>query len=100
MKMQIVGFEGSQGIGKKSGKAYEIGQLHVIADLAPAFSEDGIAKGMMGTTYQCSLEVIQKIKHLQPPFVADVEVAPVMRFGKREEEVRQVTPLGKAAATA
>jgi hypothetical protein len=100
MKMQVIGFEGSQGIGKKSGKPYEIGSLHVIADLAPAFSEDGIAKGQMGTTYPCSLEVIQRIKHLQPPFLADVEIAPVMRFGKREEEVRSVTPVGKTAAAA
>lgn len=99
MKMQVVGFEGSAGIGKKSGKAYEIGQLHVVAELAPAFSEDGISKGFMGTTYQCGLDVIQKIKHLQPPFMAEVETVAVMRFGKREEEVRAVSPVAKGAAS-
>lgn len=98
MKMQVVGFEGSSGIGKKSGKAYEIGQLHVVAELAPAFSEDGISKGFMGTTYQCGLNIIHEIKQLQPPFLAEVETVAVMRFGKREEEVRSVKPIGKAAA--
>lgn len=97
MKMQVVGFEGSEGV-SKAGKAYEIGQLHVIAELAPAFSESGIAKGMMGTTYRCELEHIEKIKHLQPPFLAEVEVVPVMKFGKREELVRSVMPLDRPKA--
>lgn len=95
-RMQVVGFEGSQGVGKKSGRAYEIGQLHTLAPLAPAFNEDGIAKGLMGTTYQCGIDLIMKIKELQPPFMADVVVSPVMRFGKREEAVTDVVPL-KAA---
>lgn len=100
MKMEIVGFEGSKGIGKKSGKPYEIGTLHILADLAPAFSEDGIAKGKMGTSYDCPLDVIQKIKHLNTPFIAEVDIAPVMRFGKREEEVRSVAPVGKPSSPA
>ena len=99
-KMQVVGFEGSQGIGKKTGKPYEIGQLHVVAPLAPAFSEDGIAKGLMGTTYQCGLDVINKLKNLQPPFMAEVVVSPIMRFGKREEAVTDVIPVQQQAKAA
>lgn len=92
-KMQIVGFEGSSGVGKTSGKAYAIGQLHTLAALAAPFSDSGISKGQMGTTYQCPLPLVEKVKHLQPPFVAEVELRDVMRFGKREQEVLDITPV-------
>lgn len=99
-KMQIVGFEGSSGVGKTSGKAFAIGQLHTLARLAEAYSDDGISRGMMGTTYRCPLPLIQKIKHLQPPFVADVDVQDVMKFGKREQEVIDITPVNVSKAAA
>jgi len=97
-KMQIVGFEGSQGVSSKTGKPYEMAQVHTIVNLAPSFSDDGIAKGLMGTTFRCSLDVIQKIKQLQPPFMADVTIGHVMRFGKREEEVTDILPVAKSDA--
>lgn len=99
MKVQIVGFEGSSGVGKKSGKEYAIGNLHTLADLAPAFQEAGISKGQMGTTYSCPLPLIEKIKHLPTPFFAEVDLRPVMRFGKREEQVFDIAPvaINKAA---
>lgn len=100
MKMQIIGFEGSSGVGKTSGKAYAIGQLHTLAPLAEAFSESGIAKGQMGTTYQCPLPLVEKIKHLQPPFSAEVDVRSVMRFGKREEQIFDITPLSVSKVAA
>lgn len=93
MKMQVVGFEGVSGVGKKSGKHYEIGSVHVVVPLAPSFSEDGIARGLMGTTYQCQLDLINKIKNLQPPFMADMVITPIMRFGKREEELTDIIPV-------
>ena len=96
-KMQIVGFEGSQGV-SKAGKPYEIGQIHTIANLAPPFSEDGISKGLQGTTFRVPLELIQKIKQLQPPFLADVTIEHVMMFGKREERVTDIVPLKGAQA--
>ncbi len=97
MKMQVVGFEGSEGM-SKAGKLYEIGQLHVVVNLAPAFSDAGISKGLMGTTFRCELSLIQKIKHLQPPFMADVVIDHVMKFGKREEQVTDVVPVERAPA--
>jgi hypothetical protein len=100
MKMQIVGFEGSSGMGKTSGKAYAIGQLHTLANLAPAFSDTGISSGQMGTTYRCPLPLIEKIKNVRPPFVAEVEVGVVMRFGKREEEVIDIAPVSVSKAAA
>lgn len=93
MKMQIIGIEGSSGVGKTSGKAYAIGQLHTMLPLAGAFGEDGVSKGFMGSTYRCPLPLIMKIKHLAPPFMAEVDVQVVMRFGKREEEVMDIVPV-------
>lgn len=97
MEMQVVGFEGSKGV-SKAGKAYEIGQLHVVAPLAPSFNEDGIAKGLMGTTFRCPLELIDKIKQTQPPYMAEVTISHVMVFGKREEQVTNVVPVQRAKA--
>lgn len=93
MKLQIVGIEGSSGVSNKSGKAYEIGQLHTLAVLAPPLAEGGISRGQMGTTYRCPLPLIEKVKHLAPPFMAEVTIQPVMRFGKREEEVTDIAPV-------
>lgn len=93
MKMQIVGIEGSSGIGTKSGKAFAIGQLHAMAPLSEPYGEEGVSKGFMGTTYRCPLPLIMKIKHLAPPFMAEVEIRDVMKFGKREQEVIDVVPV-------
>lgn len=99
-KMQIVGFEGSSGVGKTSGKAYAMGQIHTLATLAEPFSEGGISQGQMGTTYRCPLPLVEKIKHLKPPLLAEVDVRPVMRFGKREDEVFDIMPLSVTTKTA
>lgn len=93
MKLQIVGIEGSSGVGKTSGKAFEIGQLHTLAPLAEPYGDAGVSKGQMGTTYRCPLPLIMKIKHLTPPFIAEVDVRDVMKFGKREQEVLDIQPV-------
>lgn len=93
MKMQIVGFEGSSGVSAKSGKAYEIGQLHALAPLAAPYGDAGVSKGAMGTTYRCPLPLIMKIQSLPCPFMAEVDVRDVMKFGKREQEVFDIAPV-------
>lgn len=93
MKLQIVGIEGSFGVGKTSGNAYEIGNLHTLADLAPPLKDDHISLGQMGTSYRCPLPLIVKIKDLPRPFFAEVDIRPVMRFGKREDQVFDIKPL-------
>lgn len=100
MKMQIVGLEGSSGISGKSGKAYEIGQLHSIVRLAPPLGDDNVAKGFMGSTYRCALEIVKSLAGLPLPFMAEVDVQDVMRFGKREQEVFGVVPEKVAAKPA
>lgn len=89
MRMQIIGFEGSSGT-SKAGKPYEIGQLHAIVRLAAAYGDSAVSVGSMGSTYRCPLSVIQKLKGQVAPFVAEVDIADVMKFGKREQEVTDV----------
>lgn len=98
-KMTIIGFEANSGVGKNSGKAYAMGSLHTMAKLAPAFTEGGTSVGQAGTTYQCDVPLIDKIKHLQPPFSAEVETETVLRFGKREEMVIDIKPLERIKAS-
>jgi hypothetical protein len=92
MKMQIIGLEASSGTSGKTGKAYEIGQIHAIARLAPPLGAGNTAKGQMGTTYRCGVELINSISHNTLPFMAEADVQDVMRFGKREQEVFGVVP--------
>lgn len=99
-KLQVVGFEAVEDVSKKTGQAYAIGQLHTMVELAPAFKDTAVAKGFMGSTYRCEVSLIQKIKHLQPPFLAEVVIEPVMRFGKREEQVVDVVPVERSKAAA
>ena len=90
--MQIVGIEGSSGIGGKSGKAYDIGQIHTIVSLAAPFGEGNVAKGFMGSTYQCTSALIKSVSHNPVPFNAEVEIQDVMKFGKRETVILSIIP--------
>jgi len=92
-KLLVVGLEGSTGIGGKSGKAYDIGNVHTLIDLAAPFGDNNVAKGQMGTTYSCSSDVVKTVAHLPLPFEAECEVKAIMKFGKREETIVSNTPL-------
>jgi hypothetical protein len=92
MKLQIIGLEGMSGISGKSGKAYDMGSIHSVARLAAPFDDSGVAKGAMGTTYRCSSALVKTLAHNPLPFLAEVEIQDVMKFGKREQEVVSVTP--------
>lgn len=102
MKVQVVGFEITEGVSKKTGQPYAIGKLHCTLPLAPAQGAGNKAKGHMGTTYQTDVSVLRKVEHLQPPFAAELEQEDVMRFGERKTEIvsivpTQLTPSAKAA---
>lgn len=92
MKMQICGIEVSEGISKKSGKPYSMGRLHTLVALAPAMG-DNIAKGLIGTTYDCDPVLLRKLEHLPFPINAEVDTAPQVKFGARVEIVTDVRPL-------
>lgn len=88
MKMQIVGFEITEGVSKKTGQPYAIGRLHTMIPLAGAKG----AKGYQGHTYDAEVSVLRKVEHLQPPFAADVEVIQVMKWGEPKNEVVSIVP--------
>lgn len=92
MKVQVVGFEITEGVSKKTGQPYSIGKVHCVLPLAPAQGVGNQAKGGMGSTYQCDVGVLRKVEHLQPPFLADLEQMDVMRYGERKAEVVSIVP--------
>jgi len=90
--MTVIGFEAMSGVGKTSGKAYSIGRLHTAINLAPP-TESGIAKGQMGTTYDCPEILVRKIAHIPTPCVVDVTTEDQIKFGKRETIVSDLRPV-------
>ncbi len=93
MKANVLGFEISQGVSKKTGKPYAIGRLFVALPLTAASGEGNTSKGAMGSQYECEVSVLDKIKHLSPPFAAELEQQDVMRFGERKQQIVSVVPV-------
>lgn len=95
MKLQVIGFEISQGISKKTGNPYAIGKLHCALPLAPAQGEGNAARGYMGDTYPIDVSVLDKVKHLPCPFDAEIEQQDIMRYGKRQTEIVSIVPIAQ-----
>lgn len=96
MKVNVIGFEISEGTSKKSGQAYAIGKLYAALPLAGG---KGV-KGYMGSEYRCEVSVLRKVEHLQPPLMAEVEFQDVMRYGERKQEIVSIVPLDVARQAA
>ena len=97
MKMQIIGLEGSAGVSKKTGEAYDMGSIHAIVKMASPFGKGNVATGSIGATYRCAFAIIKTVAHLPCPFVAEVQTEDISRFGKLEPQVVGIVPekLGK-----
>lgn len=91
-RLQIVGFETSRGISKKTGKPYAMGQLHVIHKLADPL-DGNVSEGFMGCTYSVDSMVTDSLAGIKCPFWADVNIESVMRFGQRQSIVLSATPV-------
>lgn len=91
-KLQVVGFEATRGVSKKTGKPYEVGQLHVIHKLAPPLG-DSVAVGYMGSSYSVDIGIIEKLGNVSCPFWADVNIESVMRYGQRQSVVLSAVPI-------
>lgn len=100
MKIRVVGLERSEGISKKTGKPYTVGQVHAVVSLEERSGEGMMTKGAMGTTYRVDPEVVKKVEHLPVPFEAELTVEDVMRFGERETKVIDLRPVGTAPSVA
>ncbi|SFQ68824.1 CTX phage RstB protein [Variovorax sp. OK605] len=99
MKINVIGFESSEGVSKKTGQPYAIGKLYAALPLAGSKG----TKGYMGSEYRCEPSVLKKIEHNAPPFMAEVEFQDVMRFGERQQQIVSIVPTAsevKPAGTA
>lgn len=90
--IQIVGLEISEGISKKTEKAYSIGTVYTMTRLAPPMAGN-TAKGFMGDRYSVDVETLRPIAHNTFPLQAEITRESVMRFGKREEIITAIVPV-------
>lgn len=90
--IRIVGLEISEGISKKTDKAYSIGTVYTMTRLAPPM-QGNTAKGFMGDRYSVEVEVLRPISHNVFPIDAEITKETVMRFGKREEIITAIVPV-------
>lgn len=95
MRVNVIGFEITQGVSKKNGQPYAIGKLHCALPLAPSQGAGNAAKGYQGSTYRVDVSILRKVESLAPPFNAELEVMDVMRFGERSQEVVSVVPVDR-----
>ena len=95
MKMQVIGIEISEGISKKTGKPYAIGKLHTIIPLS---SNNGSARGASGFSYDIDVSVLDKVKTLNLPFLAEVEMQQVMKYGTARNEIASIVPTSPKSA--
>lgn len=94
IRVEVIGLEVMEGVGKTSKKAYSMGRVHTMTKLAPpAPDTENIATGCMGDTYEADAAFIRKVAHLPCPFVAVLEVDQQMRFGERKLIVTGIKPV-------
>jgi hypothetical protein len=78
-----------EGNSKKSGKDYSFAKLFVMYPQTGA----GV-QGYMSTELSCDAMVARKIDGHQFPLEADIEVANVMSFGKLQQQIMSISPIG------
>jgi len=88
MKMNIVGFEIIAGESKKTGKPYDMSKVHTLIPLA----QSNNAVGAVGTSYDCSAHVLDKLKGCQLPLLCEVNMVDVQQFGKRVQQISSIVP--------
>lgn len=92
MKVQVIGFEITEGTSKKTGQPYSIGKLYAALPLAPAQGLGNAAKGYQGSEYRVDVGVLRKVEQVPVPFTADIEQQDVMRYGQRQTEIVSIVP--------
>lgn len=97
-RLNVVGFEITEGISAKTGKPYAIGKLHTILSLSGSQKEGNVSKGCMGSEWRVEVPLLRKLQHLQPPFVVEAEMADVMRFGERVQDIVDLKPVERTSA--
>lgn len=103
MKLNVVGFEVSEGVSKKTGLPYSIGKLYTLFPLAgvqPKAGARNVARGAMVKEFRVEADVLLKVAHLQCPVVIEAEMAEVMRFGELSQDIVKLTPVAPPVAPA
>lgn len=93
MKMLIRGMEPNSGISAKSGKPYDMSKVHTEIPLAPSRNPDQPSMGFVGRSYPISADAWASVKHMNQPFVADVDLREQMVFGKPELTIFSIVPV-------
>lgn len=105
MKVKVIGIERMEGDSKKTGKPYAMAKLHTTLPLEFRKVDDGnshaLSLGEMGTVYEdVKPDVIRTIEELPLPFLAELEIQDVMRFGKRQSNIVGIKPISSRPAPA
>lgn len=90
-RMLITGISATApGQKSKTGNDLNIGKLYSLAELSAPYKTGGIEKGSSGVEYTCDVDLVRKLEGNNFPFLADVELKPVMKFGTQEWVVASV----------
>ena len=105
MKLNVVGFEISEGTSGKTGQPYSIGKLYCLFPLAQQQAKAGarsISRGAMAKEFRVEVPVLDKLIEgkVQCPCVLEAEMAEVMRFGELSQDIVSLKPLVMPAAAA
>ncbi len=94
MKVFLFGSEFSEGISKKTGKPFDIGNLYGAAKLDPSNPN---AQGHMGTNYECTSAVVRSISNIPHsitnPLEVELEIEDIMRYGQKKSVVIAIHPV-------
>jgi hypothetical protein len=88
----VLGFQAMEGTSTKTGKPYSIGKLFAMY---PQVGK-GVG-GFMAAEISCEVSVLRKIEGLNFPCEVEVETANVMQWGKLQQQVVSLSPVGAAA---
>lgn len=78
-----------EGDSKKTGKPYSFAKLFVM------YPQTGQGvQGYMSAEVSCDAHVARKLDGIQFPCEVDIEMANVMSFGKLQQQVMSLSPIG------
>jgi hypothetical protein len=78
-----------EGISSKTTKPYSIAKLYVMYPQ----SGKGV-QGYMSTELSCEAHILRKLDGIQFPAEVDIESANVMTYGKLQQQIMSLSPVG------
>ncbi len=87
MKAVFLGASRSQGVSKKTDKAYDICKLYAALPLAPAPE----TFGTQGTEFRLEPALLPKLHGVTPGTEVELEMITVMRYGEQVQEIASIS---------